>query len=182
MGANAMGRFSQDQWLGLVFFAIAILVIFVWVPLDVDTGIVDRVRRRLVIGDSLGPTVAGVVLLIGGLLCFVRPGDDPRILQTRNIGWIALLLIVFVLCIGIMRYAGPLSIGAEDYRALRATPPYSYIGYVLGGTAMVATLICVVQRKVTARAIAIGFASSVIIALLYDLPFDDLLLPPNGDV
>ena len=41
---------------GLIFLAFAALVAFVWVPLDVETGLVEKVRRRIMIGDALART------------------------------------------------------------------------------------------------------------------------------
>lgn len=175
-------RLSAEHWLGLLAAFAALLIIFVWVPLDVETGIVDRVRRRLVIGDSLGPTVAGVVLLIGGVLTWMSPTPKAPQLSQSNILWLIGLLGAFVISMGVMRYAGPLLIGAEPYRALRITPPYSYIGYVLGGTLLIATLVSVVRRQFSLHGVLVGLVASLVIAMLYDLPFDDLLLPPNGDV
>lgn len=175
-------RFSAEQWLGLLVAAAALLIIFVWVPLDVESGIVDRVRRRLVIGDSLGPTVAGVVLLIGGVLTLASPTQGAPNLTRMHVYWVVGLLVLFAVTMSVMRYAGPLIIGAEPYRALRITPPYSYVGYILGGTIMIGTMVSLVRRSISWRGILIGFLASLMIALLYDLPFDDLLLPPNGDV
>ena len=83
-----------------------------------------------------------------------------------------------------MRYAGPLLATGVDggYRPLRATPPWSYLGFVLGGTVLIGALTGLVNRQQSLRDYAIGLAAALIIALLYDLPFDDLVLPPNGDI
>ena len=69
-----------------------------------------------------------------------------------------------------------------SYRALRATPPWNYTGYLLGGTLVIAALITRINGNVRGKALLIGFIACLVIALLYDLPFDDLQLPPNGDV
>ena len=58
---------SKDQKLGVFFVAFAVLLVFIWVPLDVDTGYIETVRRQVSIGDALAPTIAGAFLLIGGL-------------------------------------------------------------------------------------------------------------------
>jgi hypothetical protein len=178
-------RFNSDQWLGLFASLGAVLLIFVWVPLDVETGLVEKVRRQLTIGDALAPTVAGVVILLGGVLCFARPNaGDPK-LGADNLRWLAVLVASITLSLLVMRYVGPALvelITEPSYRALRATPPWNYIGYLLGGTVLIAGLNAAINGRLRPRAVLVGFAASLIIAMLYDLPFDDLQLPPNADV
>jgi hypothetical protein len=53
--------------LGLVVLALAGLVFWA-ISADVQTGVVETVRRRRVIGDALAPMAAACVLLAGGLL------------------------------------------------------------------------------------------------------------------
>ncbi|WP_147127071.1 hypothetical protein [Shimia ponticola] len=175
--------FSADRWLALIVLAFALLVIFVWAPMDTDTGIVERVRRKFVIGDALGPTVAGAVIAIGALLLLLRPGTD-RALSHENLLWIVALCALFAIALWLMRYAGPVALAWSEsgYRPLRATAPWHYIGFLLGGTVLVGGLTGLAKRKLSIRDFAIGFAASLVIALMYDLPFDDLILPPNGDV
>jgi len=47
---------------------------------------------------------------------------------------------------------------------------------------MVFALIALTERRCTWRAALIAAVAPALIALCYDAPFDDLLLPPNGDV
>ncbi|MFN3147814.1 MAG: hypothetical protein ACE368_22505 [Paracoccaceae bacterium] len=176
-------RYSADTWLALVGLGFALLVIFVWVPLDTGTGFVEKVRRRYTIGDALGPTVAAIVIAVGAVLAWLRPAQSGT-LTRKNLVWMARLLALFALCLLIMRYAGPLAaMGMEGgYRPLRSTAPWNYIGYLLGGTIMVGGLTGLAAGRFSSRDFVIGFASALVIALLYDLPFDGLVLPPNGDV
>ena len=85
-----------------------------------------------------------------------------------------------------MRWLGPLAVelfGAEgSYRALRDTAPWKHLGFVAGGTLLVAGLMALVEGRLTMRGVVIGLLATFALILLYDLPFDDLLLPPNGDV
>ncbi len=178
-------HFGADRWLGLFVSVAAVLLIFVWIPLDVETGIVEKVRRQFVIGDSLGPTVAGTVVLIGGLLCLFRPNVDDPAISSDNLKWLATLLGTLAVSLLVMRYVGPalVELVAEpSYRALRATAPWNYLGYLIGGTILIAGLNRAVSGRLRASAVLLGFAASLIIAMLYDLPFDNLQLPPNGDV
>jgi hypothetical protein len=178
-------QLSADKWLGLLACGVALLLIFVWVPLDVDTGITEKVRRQITIGDSLAPVVAGCVILLGGILTFLTPDRDAPHLTRDNIIWLATLLAVITASMLMMRYLGPAIVDliqTKPYRVLRATPPYNYVGYLLGGTALIAGLNAAVRGRVSFAALLMGLAASLAIALAYDLPFDDLQLPPNGDV
>ncbi|MEL6960206.1 MAG: hypothetical protein AAGL89_14765 [Pseudomonadota bacterium] len=174
---------SADRWLALFFLAFALLVIFVWAPLDSGSGLVETVRRKFVIGDALGPTVAGAVIALGALLVFLRP-NEGRSISRENMTWLAALFGLFVLSTLLMRYAGPVAWAWSEtgYRPLRATAPWHYVGFLLGGTALIGGLTGLAKRQLSFRDFAIGFAAALVIALLYDLPFDDLILPPNGDV
>lgn len=182
-----MQKLSSDRWLSLLVFAFALVLLFVWIPLDTETGLLEKLRRRVLIGDALGPTVAGCVLLLGAVLTWLRP--DPRAprLRSENLRWIAALTLVFALSLALMRHLGPLvgSLTDTGYRPLRNTLPWKYIGYITGGTLMVAALSGMAQPAQKRRLWALlltGFCAATLIALAYDLPFEDLLLPPNGDL
>ena len=174
---------QKDKLLAIFFILTALLIIFIWVPMDTGTALVEKVRRKYTIGDALAPTVAGVILLMGGLMLWLRPSSDPSITR-QHVIWMACLLGVFTLSLLLMRYAGPavtMLLGAE-YRPLRATPPWHYIGFLVGGTILIGGLTGLVERRLSANHFIIGFIATLVVALLYDLPFDDLILPPNGDV
>lgn len=178
-------RLTGEKWLGLLAIAAALLLIFVWVPLDTETGLIEKVRRQVRLGDSLGPVLAGGIILIGGIFTFVQPNADAATLTRHNLRWMVVLLGIITISLVLMRFAGPLvtSVLTETpYRALRATPPWNYIGYLTGGTFLIAALISVARSKITLSVMLVGIVVSLVFALLYDLPFDDLQLPPNGDV
>lgn len=174
--------------LGLVFVVFAALVAFVWVPLDVETGLVEKVRRRITIGDSLAPTVAAFFIGIGGalLVLFERRAPDQTSLRVANLIFLGRLLATLIIGFVIMRYAGPLAValfgGETEYRLLRDTAPWKYIGYFIGGVFIVTGLITQAEGRMTARGILLGVLIVLALIAIYDLPFDDLLLPPNGDV
>ncbi len=178
----------SNLYLGILCFAFAALVAFVWVPLDAETGIIEKVRCRTVIGDGLAPTVAAFFVGLGGvlLLVFERNDPDQPRLTAANIRFICIQLGILVFGFLIMLYAGPLAVyllqdGAE-YRLLRDTAPWKYIGYFLGGTFVVTGLISHVEGRFAARHVLIGVCVAAALIVIYDLPFEDLLLPPNGDV
>lgn len=85
----------------------------------------------------------------------------------------------------VMRWLGLIAAAAlteNGYRPLRDTAPWKYVGFFFGDTLLVAALIGLVERRVSWRAILVGAGAAVVLIVVYDLPFDDLLLPPNGDV
>lgn len=176
-------RIPEDRWLALTFLSLGILLIFVWIPLDTDTGLVEKVRRKFIIGDALAPTVAGAVIMLGAFLTLLRPANNQT-LNKQNLVWISVLSLVFITALLLMRFAGPYIFAGIDggYRPLRATPPWNYIGFLAGGTLMIGSLTGLAKNQFAFRDFVVGFLAALAIALLYDIPFDDLILPPNGDV
>ena len=176
-------RASADIWLALFFLTLAAVLVFVLAPLDTGTGIVERVRRKFVIGDALGPTIAGAVIAVGAGLVLLR-ASEGKALTKQNAFWMLGLVVLFAISLILMRYAGPIAASFTDdgYRPLRATPPWNYVGFLLGGTVMIGGLTGLASRRLALSDFAIGFFAALTIALLYDIPFEDLILPPNGDV
>lgn len=180
----------HSKWLGLIALAISGLILFVWIPFDVDTGILEKARRSVVLGDSFAPAVAGTLIAIGGVLLFVEKvttAAEQSTLSIANLRYLLSTLSIITLALVLMRYAGPLALamfGDEGaaYRLLRDTPPWKYIGFVCGGVFLIAALITWTERRFKFRFLFIGIVAVLVLIAIYDLPFDDLLLPPNGDV
>ncbi|MEM9603114.1 MAG: hypothetical protein AAGA11_09640 [Pseudomonadota bacterium] len=180
---------ATDRILGAVCLVFALVLAFIWIPLDAETGLIEKARRRLVIGDGLAPTVAAGLLAVSGLwLCLSgwwrRSGGA---LHRENLGFLLRFGGLVVLCLLVMRWAGPVAVWAsgdtlDAYRLLRDTAPWKYLGYLLGGTLLIAGVVAWIERGLRWRSVALAFAVVLALALLYDLPFEDLLLPPNGDV
>ncbi|MEM6275610.1 MAG: hypothetical protein AAF714_01575 [Pseudomonadota bacterium] len=170
--------------LGLVALALAVLAAFLWIPLDTDSGLLETVRRRVSIGDALAPTIAAAFIGLGGfsLILFEGSEGDSVVPSRENMFRIFALTGIVVLAILIMRWAGPVTLGAEEYRLLRATPPWSWLGFLIGGALLVTALVAGIERRLSFRAVFVGVGWSIALILLFDLPFEDLLLPPNGDV
>ena len=174
--------------LGLCCLALAMAVAFLWVPLDTDTGLIEKVRRRISIGDALAPTIAAGFIALGGVLVLIanrNDADQPALTRANLafvLSFVAFLLVVFAL----MRWAGPLALALSGdetpYRTLRDTGPWKWIGFGVGGFVLVACLITVLERRFSLRAVLVGALVVLALVAIFDLPFDDLLLPPNGDV
>lgn len=187
----------SDKWtlgLAIVLAGAALVTLVWWIPADIESGSLIHLRRQVVIGDALAPTATAVgILLVAlalGVSALLHPSSTPTAPDSRSLMF--LLRIGFVLAVGIvlMRYAGPafvsllnhMGVEPASYRELRDTVPYKYIGFALGGTVMVAGVIQVVEDRLSASAIWVAIAVVVVLAVLYDVPFNDLLLPPNGDI
>jgi hypothetical protein len=181
-----MSRMTPDRWLGLVTLLAALVVLLVWIPRDVDSGIAEVVRRRTVLGDALAPTVAATLLALAGLgLLIGRGAEDVPRLDMTSLRWMLSLCAVMAVSLALMRWTGPAAaalLGAGEYRLLRADLPWKYLGFLIGGTLMIFALTSLAEGRIRPRRLALAFAAALIMALLYDLPFDDLQLPPNGDV
>lgn len=175
---------SSDQWVGLFFIIFSFVLVIVWIPFDTDTGFIEVARRQVTLGDSLAPTVAGAIIFLAGLLLLFPRGEKSDFLNSGLIVWIFLLVLILAFWLGIMRYSGPtiaFLITDTDYRTLRDSFPWKYVGFLLGGTGLIFNLICLVEQKLSWRSFIIALAASLAIAFVYDVPFDDLILPPNGD-
>lgn len=179
-------RVNQDVVLGALALLFGCVIVFYWAPLDSDTGIAEKVRGRWSIGDALAPIVAGTV--IGGAGGFIALGGLMRggnaTFSMNNFGYIAAFFAIVISGFMIMRYAGPAIAGVfgEEYRILRDERPWKYIGFILGGGGMIFGLISLAEGRIALKRLALGLIIAALLALIYDLPFEDLLLPPNGDV
>ena len=181
--------------LALFFFAASLFTLFVWIPFDIETGVIETFRRRTTIGDAMAPTVMAVGILIASILmagtAIFRPDTELNSdgLDKQSFSFIGRLILAIGLGLVLMLYAGPVFVdlvnvmGGEvgTYRNLRATYPYKLIGYVIGGFVLVFGAISVVENRFSKGAALASILAVVVLTLLYEVPFDNLLLPPNGN-
>ena len=178
-----------DFWIAVVFLAFSVVALTLWIPLDIDSGIIEKVRRREKMGDALFPTaIAGAMVIVAALSVLLslinRPDEQSRLPGLRFLAAFCSICLISLL---LMRYVGPAAVsifGAEgaEYRNLRDEVPWKYLGFAAGGLFLVIALNALVRGRLSLNAVLIGAAAVLAMILLYDLPFDDLLLPPNGDV
>lgn len=180
--------------LGALSMLFAFVLLAVWIPADVETGVAETSRGAAHIGDSLMPAAAGCLIAIAGLMMLV---ESPRAApQTKTNDWRAPLVFVcalffaFAFSMLLFRWAGPAAVGAAqwfnpdlpEYRLLRDDAPWKYLGFWSGGFVLVLSCAFLAKRKLSRGALLIAVAAPLAVSLFFDLPFDDLLLPPNGDV
>lgn len=179
-------RVNQDVILGALALFFGCVIVFYWAPVDSDTGLAEKVRGRWSIGDALAPTIAGVVIAGSGV--FIALGGLLRTTQAtvsaRSFAFLAAFLTIVIAGFLVMRYAGPLVAVAlgEEYRILRDERPWKYVGFILGGGGMIFGLISLAEGRIKVGRLLLALTIAAALALVYDLPFEDLLLPPNGDV
>ena len=185
-------RLNADIVLAITSIVAGCLITFVWAPVDSGTGLIERVRGRSSIGDALAPSLVGLLLAGSGALLLIMQRYLTRAdtLIPANAIYVLKLIALVAIAIASMRWAGPLLVEVSQafgwptvsYRELRATPPVNYVGFLMGGTILVAGLIAMIENRLSLRCVVIGAVTSLVIALLIDIPFNNLLLPPNGDV
>nr|WP_319383761.1 hypothetical protein [uncultured Roseibium sp.] len=181
-----MQKHSTNPVLGLACIVFALVVALVWIPLDTDTWLVERSRGKYIVGDSLAPALAALFILVAGLMLLIERRTEDTRPSLENLKFIGAMVALGAASILVMRWAGPAAVGLfqgdQEYRLLRDTPPWKYVGFALGGGLLVFSMIAFVEGKPSLRAGLIALLAIAGIIMLYDLPFDDVLLPPNGDV
>ncbi|MEM8976648.1 MAG: hypothetical protein AAGD43_31745 [Pseudomonadota bacterium] len=188
------------QWnllLGILFTVLSAIALLIWIPNDVETGVMVIERRSVEVGDAMAPTAAAVLVLILSIALTLaslfssheRISKEPEIgLTISNLSSLFAMAVTVMGSLFIMVYTGPLAISAlqalgsevPEYRLLTDTVPYKYIGFACGGFLMVFSLISWVEGRPSLRAAATAVGAVLALIIIYDVPFDSLLLPPNG--
>ena len=183
---------TKHRATGAVVCLFGVAAMLFWLPNDVDSGLVEKVRRRYQIGDMLAPAMALSVMLAGGVW-LVLSGDRATV---GRIAAPARAIAMFLGLVGasllLMRFAGPAAVWIAEaaglveagtgYRPLRDTLPWKFIGFLAGGTMMIWALSAYTDNVWSWRRLGIGFLVALAIGAAFDLPFEDLILPPNGDL
>lgn len=196
--------------LGLFCSAFALFALLYWIPTDIESGVVELERREYIIGDAMGPFFLSICMLLlsaslilGAIFTLWRaPRDasseeDSKLLEgdisggisPGNFLFLVKLLGFIVASMALMEWVGPLMADAlraaghdiGTYRQLVATVPYKYLGFIAGGFVMVVGLTALIEGRVTRVGVLTAIFTITVLIIVYDVPFDTLLLPPNGD-
>lgn len=177
-----------DVTIAVVGIGFALLTLLIWIPKDIDTGVIDEWRRSVRIGDAMLPTFAAVVILGASIMVGLRAmfGKSAGAPRTMSLAFIGMVVAIFAISLTVMWVAGPALVGLwfggdVPYRTLLDTAPWKYTGFVLGGTLMIFGFTALARHRLSWRDLAIAMFATIVMALLYDVPFDNLYLPPNGD-
>ena len=186
-----LGR-GTELWIAAFFLVGGLLAALLWVPFDSETPPIYEFRRQVYIGDALLPMIAAA----GAALCAAahlilswrrsraEQFEPPFDLLTGSF-FLAFFLILAA-SLTLMYWSGPLALalfGEEGvgYRQMRAAFPWKYLGFTLGGFVMVFGVISLIAGRLTFKDALISLAAVAGLILVFDVPFDTILLPPNGD-
>lgn len=183
---------NASVWLGLTAVILSAAAMIVWVPADSTSPPLAEMRGRTVIGDAMAPMIALALCFVGGIVTILetRKHDVAPHMTRQNLLFLLMTLTLLGVSLALMRWGGPSSVAISNaisgnellYRNLRDTAPWKYIGFLLGGTLMIAGPIALVEGRLSMKSVVVGLGAAALMVLAYDIPFDDLLLPPNGDL
>ena len=185
-------RKNHDLLVGVLGIILSLICLFVWIPTDIDSGILDVWRRNVRIGDAMLPTFTTIGLLLASITITIRgwlnrasrPASPESIIGAMP--YVVAVTLIMAISLVLMYYAGPLLVwlwfeGEVTYRQMLGAAPWKYAGTMTGGTFLVFAYISLVSQQLRIRNLLIAVVSTAAIIALYDLPFDKLMLPPNGD-
>lgn len=183
---------TQHRLLGAVVGVVSLAALLFWLPVDVDSGLVEKVRRRYQIGDLLAPVVALATVLLGAAWLLMSRDRTPVGGLAAPVRAIATMFALIGVSLLLVRWVGPAVVGLAEmaglvesgtgYRPLRDTLPWKFTGFLTGGTVLIWSLSSFADGAWTLRRLGIAFLITLVIGSAFDLPFEDLVLPPNGDV
>lgn len=191
---TVLGR-KSELWIGVLMLALSLAAYLFWIPYDSETPSIYEFRRQVYIGDAMLPLIAaaGIAIcsLVHVILSFRRMedngGDGP--FDSLTAVFFAVFGAICVVSLLLMFWAGPIAVslfaqtGDEPvtYRQLRGAAPWKYIGYVFGGFTLVFGTTSLIEGHLSAKRAVSSILAVILLILIFDFPFDTILLPPNGD-
>ncbi|WP_323766954.1 hypothetical protein [Marinovum sp.] len=191
-----LGR-NAELVVAVILLGFAAMAALVWIPADVETQIIHTHRRQTTLGDAFLPTLAvgilGVAALVQLLMTLGRDrsdGIEDTGVDMTTLSFLLPLSGIVALSLAMMYWAGPIAVDlfvaddgetARSYRQMRGTYPYKLLGYALGGTAMVFLITSFIEGRFRATRLLSSILAVAALMAIFDLPFDTVLLPPNGD-
>ena len=95
-----------DRLIGIFLCVMCLLCVFLWIPADSETGLVETVRRRLIIGDALAPTLPSLLGLMCAVVLIIKPAPQPGMSRNALIS-VSVYIACFSVALYVMRYFGP---------------------------------------------------------------------------
>jgi hypothetical protein len=183
--------------LALFFIVASLLTLFIWIPSDIESGVLIKERRSIDVGDALAPTAAAIAVLVTSIALLLSSllanqnaisSEPPVGVSRSNFASIVTMAVLLIFSLQLMVWIGPLTVkmlqaagvALPEYRLLTDTVPYKYIGFSIGGFTLVCGLISWIEGHLAWRAALTAIAAVIVLIVIYDVPFDSLLLPPNG--
>ena len=191
-----LGR-NAELVIAVILLGFAAVTALIWIPADVETQIIHTHRRQTTLGDAFLPTLAvgllGIAALVQLLMTLGRDRSDG--IEDTGVDMTTLSFLlpfsgIVALSLAVMYWAGPIAVDlfvpddgetARTYRQMRGTYPYKLLGYGLGGTAMVFLITSFIEGRFRATRLLSSILAVAALMAIFDLPFDTVLLPPNGD-
>jgi len=195
-------RPAPDPWsigFGAVMLTASLLTLVVWIPNDIVGGFIDTgLTGKPEPGDAFFPMLlAGTLLILSAVqllsAAMNRAVRDPDSgigkISPENLKFLFVFYAIVLGGLTVMYWLGPLTVkalritGVIDftYRQLVDTPPYKYLGYLVGGFLMTAGLIFRAEGKLRRRAILAVVIVLTLSVLIFDVLLNNVQLPPNAD-
>lgn len=186
---------SVEIVLALVVLGLAVLALLVWIPFDSETPPIYTFRRQTYIGDAMLPMIAAAGIALCSLIHLLinlrrKPAPFAESPFDRlTIAFFMQLAAIIVVALLLMFWAGPAALSlfglsgeeALTYRQMRSSLPWKYVGFVMGGFVLVFGIISLVEGRFRWKRALVAIVAVAALILIFDVPFDVLLLPPNGD-
>ncbi len=181
-----------ELWIAVGMMLFGLVAALIWIPADTQTPAIYTFRRQTLLGDAFLPMLAaGAMALFGALQLIVtwrraryQAANPP--MDGGTLAFFAMLGAVLAVSLVLMFWAGPavwalFGDGSGSYRTVRGEAPWKYIGFLIGGSMMLWGIIAIVEGRFTLRRLIVSVIFTALLILLFGVPFDTLMLPPNGD-
>jgi hypothetical protein len=179
------------------FFLIAgLLSVFIWIPNDSETWMIETFRRQTTMGDAFVPMICASLITICAAIHLVLTlhrkdlhDTEGPVFDGHTAAFMLQFLLILAVSIALMYWTGPLLVklfaqaDASDitYRQMRGTYPYKIAGFVLGGFTLVFAVTTLIEGRMKWLRILSSLIAVAVLLLIFDYPFDSIILPPNGD-
>jgi uncharacterized membrane protein YidH (DUF202 family) len=185
---------KTELWIALVCLVAGLIAAILWVPFDSETPPIYDFRRQTYIGDAMLPMVAAAGIAICAAVHLIlnwrrKPTDTEPPFDKLTGGFFLILFAIIISAFLVMYWAGPVALAlfgpsgeeAVTYRQMRSTAPWKYLGFVLGGFILVFGITTLLEGQMKWKRAVSSLIAIIVLIVIFDVPFDTILLPPNGD-